>query len=118
MTCAARIAFSHVNDSIVTRQTPSAPPMPSCYTWRIRQVYPQPILKSWHARSVAVDAVAPFHAAVMLAAGGVFLSCCLCVRATGFGLDLPSISESVDMHIDGPLTQNVTEMCVFPDIHG
>jgi len=48
------------------------------------------------------------HAAVMLAAGAVFLSCCQCVRATGYGLAPPNISEWVDIwRIDGPLTQKL-----------
>ena len=84
--------------------------MPSRRTWRIRRsgVYPQPTLSPWHARNVAVAAVALLHAAVMLAAGAVFLSYCHCVRATGYGLARPSISEWVDIwRIGGPLTQKL-----------
>ena len=94
----------------LTRQTPCAPPTPSRRTWRIRQsgVYPQPILSPWHARSVAVAAAALLHAAVMLAAGAVVLSCCHGVRATGYGLARPSISESVDLwRTDRLLTQTL-----------
>jgi hypothetical protein len=41
----------------------------------------------------------------MLAAGAVFLSCCHCVRAKGYGLARPSISEWVDIwRIEGLLT--------------
>jgi hypothetical protein len=83
---------------------------PSRRTWRIRRsgVYPQPILSPWHARSVAVAAAALLHAAVMLAAGAVFLSCCHCVRATGYGLARTSISEWVDIwRIEGLLTQKL-----------
>ena len=107
---AARVAFSHINDSIDSRQTPCAPPTLSRRTWRIRQssVYPQPGLSPWHARSVAVAAAALLHDAVMLAAGAGFLSCCQCVRATGYGLAPPSISEWVDIwRIDGLLTQKL-----------
>jgi len=44
------------------------------------------------------------HAAVMLAAEAVFLSCCQCVRTTGYGLARPSISEWVGVRrIDGLL---------------
>jgi len=44
----------------------------------------------------------------MLAAGAVFLSCCQCVRATGYGLTRPSISEWVDIwRIEGLLTQKL-----------
>jgi len=43
-----------------------------------------------------------------LAAGAVFLSYCQCVRATGYGLARPSISEWVDIWlIEGLLTQKV-----------
>ena len=48
------------------------------------------------------------HAAVMLAAGAVFLSCCHRVRATGYALARPSISEWVDIwRIEGLLTQTL-----------
>jgi len=73
---------------------------PSRRTWRILQssVYPQPILSPWHAGSVAVAAAALLQAtAVMIAAGAVFLTCCHSVRATGYGLAPPSISECVDI---------------------
>jgi len=44
----------------------------------------------------------------MLAAGAVFLSCCHYVRATGYGLARPSISEWVDIwRIEGLLTQKL-----------
>ena len=91
-------------------QTPCALHTPSRRTWRIRRsgVYPQPILSPWHARSVAVAAAALLHAAVMRATGGVFLSCCHYVRATGYGLARPSISEWVDIWgIEGLLTQKL-----------
>jgi hypothetical protein len=62
-------------------------------------------LSPWQARSVVVAAAALLHAAIMLAAGAVFLTCCLCVRATGYGLAQPCISEWVDIwRIDGLLT--------------
>ena len=83
---------------------------PSRRTWRIRRsgVHPQPILSPRHARNVAVAAAALLHAAVMLAAGAVFLSCCQCVRATGSGLARPSIFEWVGVRrIDGLLTQTL-----------
>jgi len=94
----------------LTLETPGALHTPSRRTWRIRRsgVYPQPILGPWHARSVAVATVALLHAAVMLAAGAVFLSCCHCVRATGYGLARPSISEWVYIwRIEGLLTQKL-----------
>jgi len=94
----------------LTLQTPCALHTPSRRTWRIRRsgVYPHPILSPWHARSVAVAAAALLHAAVMLAMGAVFLSCCHCVRATGYGLARPSISEWVDIwRIEGLLTQKL-----------
>ena len=94
----------------LTLQTPCALHTPSRRTWRIRRsgVYPHPILSPWHARSVAVAAAALLHAAVMLAMGAVFLSCCHCVRATGYGLARPSVSEWVDIwRIEGLLTQNL-----------
>jgi hypothetical protein len=94
----------------LTLETPCALHTPSRRTWRIRRsgVYPQPILGPWHARSVAVATVALLHAAVMLAAGAVFLTCCHCVRATGYGLARPSISEWVDIwRIEGLLTQKL-----------
>jgi hypothetical protein len=87
-----------------------APTTPSRRVWRIsqRSIYPQPRLSPWHAQSVAVAAAALLHAAVMLAAGGVFMSCCQCVRATGYGLARPSISEWVDIwRIEGLLTQQL-----------
>ena len=83
---------------------------PSRRTWRIRRsgVYPKPILSPKHARNVAAAAAAPLHAAVMLAAGAVFLSCCHRVRATGSGLARPSISEWFGVRrIDGLLTQKL-----------
>jgi hypothetical protein len=44
----------------------------------------------------------------MLAAGAVFLSCCHYVRATGYCLARPSISEWVDIwRIEGLLTQKL-----------
>jgi hypothetical protein len=44
----------------------------------------------------------------MLAAGAVFLTCCQCVRATGYGLARPSISEWVGVRrIDGLLTHKL-----------
>ena len=44
----------------------------------------------------------------MLAAGAVFLSCCYCVRATGYGLARPSISEWVVLRrTDRVLTQKL-----------
>ena len=94
----------------LTHQTPCALHTPSRRTWRIRRsgVYPQPILSPWHARSVAVAAAALLHAAVMLAEGAVFLSCCHCVRATGYDLARPSISEWVDIwRIEGLLAQKL-----------
>jgi len=45
------------------------------------------------ARSKCRVAAALLHAAIMLAAGAVFLSCCQCVRATGDGLAPPSKSD-------------------------
>jgi len=48
----------------------------------------------------------------MLATGAVFLSCCQCVRATGYGLARPSIFEWVGVRrIDRLLF--FTEMGVF-----
>jgi len=94
----------------LTLQTPCALHTPSRRTWRIRRsgVYPQPILSPGHAGSVAFAAAALLHAAVMLAAGAVFPSCCRCVRATGYGLACPSNSEWVDIwRIEGLLTQTL-----------
>ena len=102
----------------LTRQTPCALQTPSRRTWRIRRsgVYPQPILSPWHARNVAVAAVALLHAAVMLAMGAVFLSCCHCMRATCYALARPSISEWVDIwRIEGLLTQKLYRNgCIGP----
>jgi hypothetical protein len=90
------LCFYHINDSRVDSSNASAPPTPSRRTWRIRQrsVYPQPILSPWHARSVAVAPAALLHAAVMLAAGAVFLSYLLPMRARNrLWLAPSSISE-------------------------
>jgi hypothetical protein len=66
------------------------------------------MLSPWHARSVDVAAAALLLAAVMLAAGAVFLSCCHCVTAAGYGVARPSISEWVDVwRIEGLLTQKL-----------
>ena len=66
-----------------------------------------PLLSPWHARSVVVAAATLLHAAVVLAAGVIFLSYKReCVRATGYGLAQPSICEWIGIwRIDGLLTQ-------------
>ena len=67
--------------------------------WRLPTTNIKPLARSKFCRR---------HAAVMFAAGTVFLSCCHCVRATGYGLARPSISEWVDIwRIEGLLTQKL-----------
>jgi hypothetical protein len=99
------------------RQTLCAPPTPSRRTWRIRQwsVCPQPILSPWHARSVAVAAVALLHAAVMPAAWGVFLSCGQCVCATAYDSAPPSISERVDTANRRSVNSNTLQKWVYQE---